>query len=271
MSDFPFRNVLVPALFVSSVVFSGMTIPFTFMKSDPLVIETPFFRGEIQPLFDGNNNDQAIRYIGFSIVVGAAAGMGTVEIQRRIYTAREAAAEKLLKLQNIQDEEELKSYVTSNSPTEGVYEEEEVDFGSLVQAFETVEPDQEKNSYISPESLDLESPSEPNENDIYSLGGDELANFFIDTTFKDISVINNKIIESPHQYELCRIKTPKLQQRLLGIIFNSKYYSFIKTEATIENVAASLAKLECDDNHVVITKTTKTYAIWAWEPEACPV
>ncbi|HBL13004.1 MAG TPA: TetR family transcriptional regulator, partial [Cyanobacteria bacterium UBA11162] len=92
MSNSSLSNILLPAVFTASTVFSILTVPFALIKSEPLVIDNilPFFSGEIQPIFDGNHKEIAIPYIGFSIVVSVGAGMATVEVIRRWNQLRES-------------------------------------------------------------------------------------------------------------------------------------------------------------------------------------
>ena len=74
MDNSPLRTIVVPAIFVSSVTFSALTLPFALIQSEPLDIELPpFFSGEVQPMFDGEHNDRAISYVGFAIVASVGA------------------------------------------------------------------------------------------------------------------------------------------------------------------------------------------------------
>lgn len=89
MSSYSLSNVLLPAVFVSSAVFSTLTVPFALIKSEPVFLEIPpFYSGEIQPIFDGEHKDVAIPYVGFAIVVSVGAGIACVEVHRRWHAAR---------------------------------------------------------------------------------------------------------------------------------------------------------------------------------------
>jgi hypothetical protein len=91
MSDISLSNVLLPAVFISSAVFSTLTVPFALIKSEPVVIELPpYFSGEIQPIFNGEHKDVAIPYIGFAIVASVGAGIASVEVHRRLQAYRES-------------------------------------------------------------------------------------------------------------------------------------------------------------------------------------
>src|SRR3569832_2115750 len=95
MTSSPLSFVFLPAVFISSAVFSSLTLPFALIKSEPVVVELPpFFSGEIQPIFYGEHKDVAIPYVGFAIVVSVGAGIASVEVTRRWQAYRESAMEK---------------------------------------------------------------------------------------------------------------------------------------------------------------------------------
>ena len=103
MTSVPLSNILLPAVFISSAVFSTLTIPFALIKSEPVVVELPFYSGEIQPIFNGEHKDVAIPYVGFAIVVSVGAGIASVEVNRRWQAYRESAETQKL-LQNRQQD-----------------------------------------------------------------------------------------------------------------------------------------------------------------------
>jgi hypothetical protein len=51
----PLSNVLLPAVIISSAVFSTLTLPFAFINKEPVAVELPFYTGEIQPIFNGEH------------------------------------------------------------------------------------------------------------------------------------------------------------------------------------------------------------------------
>src|ERR671932_1854663 len=112
MTSYPLSNVLLPAVFISSAVFSSLTVPFALLKSEPVVVELPpFFSGEIQPIFNGEHKEVAIPYVGFAIVVSVGAGIASVEVIRRWQAYRESleTQEQLPNLQqNSKGKEALK-------------------------------------------------------------------------------------------------------------------------------------------------------------------
>ena len=86
MNQFRVRNVVLPAVLVASGVFSTLTLPFISSQSTPAWLQAPGFLGN-QPswVFDRENRDAAIRYVGGAIVVSVGAGIATIEILRRLH------------------------------------------------------------------------------------------------------------------------------------------------------------------------------------------
>ncbi|NJO77028.1 MAG: hypothetical protein HC833_26915, partial [Leptolyngbyaceae cyanobacterium RM1_406_9] len=50
--------------------------------------------GRIEPMFDAENKDVAIRYVGVAILLSVAAGIGTVEFLRARHSAEELTQTK---------------------------------------------------------------------------------------------------------------------------------------------------------------------------------
>jgi hypothetical protein len=95
MSSFPLRTVILPAVLISSSVFSTLTLPFVLLK-EPIAIDIPPFLsgGRIEPMFDAENKDVAIRYVGIAILLSVGAGIGTVEFLRARHSAQELTQAK---------------------------------------------------------------------------------------------------------------------------------------------------------------------------------
>jgi len=268
---FPLSSVIAPAVFLSSVIFTTLTLPVALLRNEPLTIDLPFLKAEIQPVFEGNNNEQAIRYIGSVVVISTAVGLFKVDASRRLYLARQAQAEKDLKeaeAENMPQQplEEVKS--ETEVPPKGLEEElstsANFDFEALVQAFETVPGSGLSLSTEAPEleNLELSPVADP-----VDLAAIELGDFFPEYPLLDGDELANKILD-PSQYTQCRVKIPNFQQRLLAVAVNGEYYTFLRAEKTLDKVLETIAKLEAKVNQIVITKTEKNYAIWLLEPEA---
>jgi len=284
MNNSPLSSVLLPAVFVSSAVFSALTIPFALIRSEPVIVELPFYSGEIQPIFDGQHKEVAIPYIGFAIVVSVGAGIATVEANRRLQEMRKLALEKKLssspelllgneeaqleplRLPEYQPEADAVVSTATFKPMEFSSNGEVLALKSLTQsntaeaatliAVETPEPVvvPQKAAFATSavsERLDLPEVSDENNSEQapWDLGF-------------------NKILESPQEYQTCRIKVPHLARRLFAIEVNGEYYSFFRALETKEKVLEVMTKLGSSVEKTAITKTPKSYVIWAWEPEA---
>lgn len=303
MTSVPLSNVLLPAVFISSAVFSTLTVPFAFIKSEPVVVELPpFFSGEIQPIFDGEHKDVAIPYIGFAIVVSVGAGIASVEINRRWQAYRESAIDQeqlpnpqptngekeaqqaALKLPEYRPEvsainfpqndqvfrsQSLNTPDTITEPDLFTAEDSEkvIDAAQLFRPQPTL-PDQTSASAAKLEKLDL--PPDGHEHNLAETG--VIASLLSSWVNQESAVqahdlAESKILESRHLYQTDRIKVPHLKQRLLAILVNGEYYSFFRAEKTGEKVQDVIAKLGHKIQKTVITKTEKGYVIWAFEPE----
>ncbi len=297
MTSYPLSNVLLPAVIISSAVFSTLTLPFAFIKKEPLVVELPpLFSGEIQPLFNGEHKDVAIPYIGFAIVVSVGAGMASVEVTRRWNAYRESAlaqkqeqnSQPILSGQGTQpgainlaeyrpeisalDLPLTDDIFPNQSPTTpdgspetpvifGENSDQVVDATQLGE-FKLNLPHHIATFSTFSDQQNLSSALDEN-NSVekrVSLNGKE-------SVVRDLDLADSKILESRTLYQRCRIKVPNLERRLLAILFEGQYYSFFRAETTEDKVLEILAKLSHRVQKTVITKTEKGYFIWAWEPD----
>ncbi len=298
MSSYPLSNVLLPAVIISSAVFSTLTVPFAFINKEPVVIEVPpFFSGEIQPIFNGEHKDVAIPYVGFAIVVSVGAGMASVEITRRWNAYRESAlAHKFGEtLQPNSPEQEaqreaitlpeyrpeisaldlpLSDDIFSNqSPTlfDITPTLQDIPIENIERVVDTspqLDPQVtllQLNTNISTGSEQANFPPVLNQSKSVELGTPEVNQ---ESTVHSLDVAASKILESRTQYQRCRIQVPHLKQRLLAILFEGQYYSFFRTETTKEKVLEIINKLSHKIQKYVITKTEKGYFVWVWQPEA---
>lgn len=297
MTSYPLSNVLLPAVIISSAVFSTLTLPFAFIKKEPLVVEVPPLGSvEIQPLLNGEHKDVAIPYIGFAIVVSVGAGMASVEVIRRWNAYRESALDQKQE-QNLQPNwsgqgtqqgainlAEYRPEISAldlpltdeifpnQSPTTpddlsetpaSLFEnpEQVIDATQFVESQPTLL--QQNTTPFSVSQQQNLSPVLNEDNSVElraSRNGQESA-------VRDLDLGASKILESQTLYQRCRIKVPHLERRLLAILVEGQYYSFFRAETTKEKVLEIIAKLSHRVQKTVITKTEKGYFIWAWEPE----
>lgn len=297
MTSYSLSNVLLPAVFISSAVFSTLTVPLALIKSEPVAVEVPpFFSGEIQPIFNGEHKEVAIPYVGFAIVVSVGAGIASVEVIRRWQTYRESL-ETQEQLPNLQQnskgkeaqQETLKrpeyrpeasaidlsmktegfssqSLTVPNAMTEATLIDVE-DIEQIVDATQLGLPQptvlhQTTERVSDSEKLNLSSSLHGN--DLVQLEADEAGS---QEAVQDLDLAFSQILESQHLYQTCRIKVPHLKQRLLAILFDGQYYSFLRAEETREKVLEIIAKLDPRVQKTVITKTEKGYMVWVLEPK----
>jgi hypothetical protein len=302
MTSVPLSNVLLPAVFISSAVFSALTLPFALIKSESVVVELPpFFSSEnqpieIQPIFNGEHKEIAIPYVGFAIVVSVGAGIASVEVNRRWQAYRESAIaqEQLPSVQSTSlDKEaqqavlELPEYRPEASAIDLPLKDEVFRSQSLTtpnpmteaqnlvidapeQVVDTTQLDLPQPT-IYPETTELAVAIEelnwsqvPLGNNSLDLDSSRVSN---EPTLQDFERRFSQILESHEQYQTCRIEVPHLERRLFAIKVDEQYYSFLRAEKTKEKALETIAKLGHRIQKTVITKTEKGYVIWAWEPE----
>lgn len=282
MNNSPLSSVLLPAVFVSSAVFSTLTIPFALIRSEPVTVELPFYSGEIQPIFDGQHNEVAMPYIGFSIVVSVGAGIATVEVNRRWQKSRKLAREKELlstsqllsgeneaspeavKLPEYRPEADAAVAVIDFSDKDKVYSHQPLIQPSIPEALTPIRVQAMKPAFAPQETTS-------NSSTVTSTISEKPNLYTVTSENNGIDYWSalglNKILESPQEYQTCRIKVPHLKQRLFAIEVNGEYYSFFRALETKDQVIEVMAKLGSSVQKTAITKNPKTYVIWAWEPE----
>lgn len=302
MSSYSLSNVLLPAVFVSSAVFSTLTVPFALIKSEPISIEIPpIYSGEIQPIFDGEHKDVAIPYVGFAIVVSVGAGIACVEVHRRWHAARASEEEDesqqtalgqemsqaALDLPeyrpevsaiefSLKDEDfNHQTLTTPNAITEAVdiaIEESEHAFDAANLGFPPrTFPDLSPASAFDPPKIAIATLSDklnlsqtPQETQSVQLEKEQVGSFSR-VQAQDLAL--SKVLESRTLYQTCRIKVPHLERRLFAILVEGQYYSFSRAEETKEHILEIMARLGDKLEKTVITKTEKGYVIWDLEPE----
>lgn len=296
MSSYDLSNVLLPAVLISSAVFSTLTLPFALIKNEPIAVELPYFSGEIPPIFNSEHKDVAIPYIGISIVASVGAGIASVEVNRRWQAYRSALKE-----------EEKSSITQQSSQGNGLQQESldipeyrpevsAIDLSSKEEALE-INSFNVKNTATETHDIDVEAPAQffdvsqivefqptlpENTTDVLELS--EKLNFeqavhddnkafqigiqsVSSSCQDDLELAFSNILESREQYQTCRLKVHHLKRRLLAISVDGEYYIFLRVEKTKENVRETMAKLDYLPRKTVITKTEKGYVIWAWEPK----
>lgn len=298
MSSYSLSNVLLPAVFVSSTVFSALTVPFALIKSEPVLVEIPpIYSGEIQPIFDGEHKDVAIPYVGFAIVASVGAGIACVEVHRRWHNLRVSEQESQENLQTSLKEQAPEALAQPEYRPEvsaielslrnDEFKNQHRGTSDVTSEFTNPAIETPENSFESAE-IGFSPPILPQTSQILTSNTPQNA---IATIFEplnlsptdhkiqslqpapesasDLAVIS-KILESRSLYQTCRIKVPYLERRLFAILFEGQYYSFFRTEKTKEKVLQLMTNLEDKLAQAVITETEKGYVIWKLELEVSP-
>lgn len=295
MSSYDLSNVLLPAVLISSAVFSTLTLPFALIKNEPIAVELPYFSGEIPPIFNSEHKDVAIPYIGISIVASVGAGIASVEVNRRWQAYRSALKEEeklpttqqssqgnslqqealdlpeyrpevsAIDLSSKEEVLEINSLNVKDTITEtyDVDVKASGDFFDVIQQVEFKSNLPEKTVPVRKLSETLNGEYVFYDNNRVQINDNNASNF----CRPELELTFSNILESREQYQICRLKVPYLKRRLLAISVAGEYYSFLRVEKTRDNVIETMTKLGDKLGKTVITKTEKGYVIWAWESE----
>ncbi|MGQ4650707.1 hypothetical protein [Lyngbya aestuarii] len=293
MNNFPLSKVLLPALFISSTVFSMLTLPLALIK-EPVVIELPIFNHElepleIQPILKGNQKEVAIPYVGLAIVVSVGSGIASVEIMRRWQAYRKSTAlrehlpnvnQNLQANKTQQETSQLPEYRPNISAID--ISQKNNPFGSQFvandntisevseQVIETTQVD------LGQTTTNVKDITQPDTSGVPSLssisqdnnGGHQVSSKVVsqfDTQDKEL--VSSTVIKSRQQYQTCRIKIPHLKKSLFAMEFQGEYYSFFRAEETKQKLQDAMLKIDPMPQQTIVTKTNKGYVIWKREPK----
>lgn len=302
MSNSALSNVLLPAVFVSGVIFSALTVPLALIKSEPVVVELPSLGSmdippvEIPPIFDGDHKEVAIPYIGFAIVISVGGGMATVEVYRRWQQWQESAITEKEQESSNQKPQELNSETQPEGLEQPEYRPEvsAIDLSpnevfnspslTISKVDEKIEGEEQWiNSEVTiPDTSVSAEPNLPSVEENPNLLQFDPYREMADVSFSDFNHSESDqshqpeaetvashpsaqitILTSRSEYQTCRIELPHLKRRLLTIQVNGEYYSFLRMEPTQQQILEVLARLGARLPETLVTKTEKSYVIWA--------
>ncbi|NEN98408.1 MAG: TetR family transcriptional regulator [Moorea sp. SIO3I7] len=288
MTNYPLINILLPAVVISSTIFSSLTLPFVFNKSKPIVVEVkPFLNVELKPIFHEDHKDLAIPYLGVAILGSVLAGLGTVEVGRKWQkyqaSVREKNRQRLQDIESLNQGESEPEYQPDVSTIALTQRDDLLRYRGLTppntQSFAVQQPHgvvdsnnviefkrnrvaQTKGMAINANQLKF-YPESQNNNSVQLRSSPVPALALL----QDLELSSSHIIKSRQDYQICWIKVPHLSRRLLAINVDGQYYSFLRLEKTQEQLIAILSKVADQLDKIVITHIDKGYVIWNWEPE----
>jgi hypothetical protein len=82
---------------------------------------------------------------------------------------------------------------------------------------------------------------------------------------------SRRIFLSPGDFRTCHINVPDMEERLPGIHFSDKLFSFFKVVPDREKALDVMEKIFDNGDDAVITQTRKGFVIWVFEPSASMV
>ncbi|WAN69562.1 TetR family transcriptional regulator [Moorena producens JHB] len=295
MTNYPLINILLPAVVISSTIFSSLTLPFVFNKSKPIEVGIkPFFSLELKPIFHEDHKDLAIPYLGSAILVSVLSGLLTVEVGRQWQKYQASVREKKRQLlQDIkslnqgesepEDQPDVPEYQPDVSAIALTQTDDWVRYRGLTppntQSFAVQQPhgvvdsnnviEFKRNRVAKTRGMAVNAnqlkfyPESQNNNSV-QLGASPVPALAL---LQDLELSSSHIIKSRQDYQICWINVPHLSRRLLAINVDGQYYSFLRLEKTQEQLISILSKVADHMDKIVITHIDKGYVIWNWEPE----
>jgi hypothetical protein len=242
MSSHQVQSAILPAILVSSAVFSLLSFPFFFYRSHSAAVDVSFMGQDLKPILTSQNRNLTIRYVGGSMVLSVATGLVTVELWRR-QRAWQKAQQLAAPLANFPDQAEPANWYVSQSE---------------------LNSDSEPNL----KSLSLDQDLDQDWQDEFATSSvSELAPFpeLAQTTQTGYQI--GQVLELADG-ATCRIRVKPLQQRQFAIQVAGQFYSFFRLVSTRDAALETARQLSARDHLVVITPVEQRYAVWVWQPEA---
>lgn len=234
MSHSAFAKFFLPAILASSTVFTALNLPFHTQKANPLLTQVLLLGSrEVKPTSMGAQGVLMVRYVGFSLIISVGAGVVTAEIVRRLSRLKRQS-QKSNSLQS-----SLAQLVASSQNNDAA-----ANNGSLSSS--------ELNPFFQNGDFDLEAD------------GAELSDV---NSFSQPQMLANQP-EISQTYEICRIRVPDRQQRLMAIFVDGFYYRFVRSEINRDQAFNLVVKYVQKGEQAVITSMRNEYAVWVREPEA---
>jgi hypothetical protein len=284
MSGFPFRDIVLPAVLVSSATFAGLTLPFAFFTSEPVTVELPpFFSGQIQPIFATERKDMAIRYVGFAIVASVGAGMGTVEFIRtrqasqKLTQTQKQVSSLQLSLQGKEAQIETLKQAGDTAYADPILEAAEPPIET--DEFPTLSLEQ----YLAAETPERElqpSGHTGTFDDAFFSSGAAIPAEWVDPASATAVQLPNYAVapiasaDSPlpvcREFVTCRVRVPHLQRSLFALLYEGEYYSLFRLRDDQEQALSIAAHLNQSGQKTVMTEADPGYAVWVHQPQAYP-
>jgi hypothetical protein len=264
-----FRNVVLPAVLMSSAVFSALTLPLVLFEPEPLSAPasdiapidepSPIFRSfqPILDIFESGNKGLAIRYIGVSIVASVGAGIVTAELMRQTARRFDFLNSRLLSLPLDDDADTTLPEWTASLALDTVEQEAPIPVHLPAQELVAVGASSGRvNSEFETSTAVF------NASTMMSL---------IETLPVDSKPTSVPILDDETAYKTCRINVPHVEKRLFSVLFQDNYYRLVRARKNLDSALAIAARLQQEGDEVIITQDHEAYTVWTLEPHARPV
>lgn len=253
MSHVPFRSILLPAVLVSSTVFSALTLPIVLLKpgnaSSPLPASVQQSFQPVVDVLESGNKGLVIRYIGVAIVASVGAGVVTAEVKRKLGSRSDSTT----------DASEMAHDSFESTET---YEQ---DLAFLKAASKYSAIDLSEIEGPTADSL-LDEPETPATVWVDEPGFDSL--LAEESSSDTLGAMSDGILREPQHYQMCRIQLPQVERRFFAILVQGDYYRLFRSRKTHAKALHLLHQLRDRNMTAVITEIDQHYSVWVKEPDA---
>lgn len=300
MSSFPLKPVLLPAVLVSSAVFTALLLTFISRNSAPVAIDVPPPDVEqTQPRQIQQISQLSIRQVGLAVILSAGVGVATAEVLRKWHAFHTSAQAKV-------EEFGLQYLFQDSLPSDPSAVDEISDDNSLqpmsevelpLQTFADRSTTQHLINSLPLADLDepiefldepvVETPTSPVSLPSTPLktGVDKFAfDDPRDTPWSTANALSSsgvlpsarrptivvQILESPEQYKTCRVRLPYLEHRQFAVVYNDQYYCLVRRVENKEKALKTVNQLVEKGEQAIISQLNRGFAVWMLEPDAYP-
>jgi hypothetical protein len=299
----PINNSLLLAVLTTSATFCTLTTILGPAQVQSAIETTSISRSRRSQVLDSERRSSVIRNVGFCIVASVGVGVATAEASRKWQAARKATQLKQQQMPLLQELKERVTELQTEVPLEALH----IDASAWSEApTEALEIDESAGSQEIPaektlvaagigrsqvgqlEQFSYEAWNLPTDSSYVALNAIEIppANSFspshttsqatlVEPTSQaelrqkewNLKALRYPILESPEQYETCRIQGPQ-GQHWFAVSVENCYYRLFQTETIKEKALKIAGHLSQRGDDAIVTRMEDQYMVWILEPEA---
>jgi hypothetical protein len=283
----PINNSLLLAVLTTSATFCTLTTILGPAQVQSAIESTSVSTNRRSQVLDSERRSSVIRNVGFCIVASVGMGVVAAEASRKWQAARKANQLKQQQMPLLQELQERVTELQTEVPLEALQMDESIwsqevptektlvaagastkQMGQFEQ-FEEAEWDLPTNSsYIALNTIEF-----PPANSFSPSSATQQATVVEPTTDVlqeawQLKALRYQILESPEQYETCRIRVPQGKQQWFAVTVENHYYRLFQSETIKEKALKVAGHLSQRGDDTIVTHIEDQYMVWVLEPEA---